>query len=226
MGGVIAEFLISPEDFALEETLETVGEDGIEIERVAAHEEAISPFVWIRYTDRPNVEDALDEDPTVDDYQLLATRDGELLYEMEWTDRINVLAELLDENGVLLDASGTEKGWRLRVLFPERDALSRTYDRCQDHGIDPTIERIYEVGDSEGAAGLTEAQLETIREAFERGYYEIPREASLEDLAGDLDISHQALSERLRRAHRMIVRDVLLTGAADAADRGEDPEEA
>lgn len=221
MDGVIAEFLISPEDFALEETLETVEEDGIEIERVAAHEESISPFVWIRTTERGVVEEALDHDPTVEEYRFLAILDGELLYEMDWTDRIDVLAEVLDENGVLLDAGGTEDGWRLRVLFPERDALSRTYDRCRDRGIDPTVERIYEVGDSEASAGLTEAQLETIREAFERGYYEIPREVSLEELADELDISHQALSERLRRAHQMIVRDVLLAGSADAGDGGE-----
>nr|WP_222863711.1 helix-turn-helix domain-containing protein [Natronococcus pandeyae] len=36
--------------------------------------------------------------------------------------------------------------------------------------------------------------------AVRHGYFEIPRRISLEELAAELGVTHQALSERLRRA--------------------------
>lgn len=46
--------------------------------------------------------------------------------------------------------------------------------------------------------------------------YGVPRKATLADLAADLDVSHQALSERLRRGHATLGQRALdpeLTGA-------------
>lgn len=38
-----------------------------------------------------------------------------------------------------------------------------------------------------------------------QGYYEVPRSVSMTELANILDISYQALSERLRRAHANLI---------------------
>jgi predicted DNA binding protein len=51
--------------------------------------------------------------------------------------------------------------------------------------------------------------LETVKAAVESGYYGIPRDTTLEDLATDLNVSHQALSERLRRGHRALIESVI-----------------
>jgi len=61
----------------------------------------------------------------------------------------------------------------------------------------------------ETTAALTEPQQEAIAEAYRQGYYDVPREISLEELANELDISHQALSERLRRANRVLAGEQL-----------------
>lgn len=53
--------------------------------------------------------------------------------------------------------------------------------------------------------GLTPEQYETLVAAVEHGYFEIPREVSMQDLAEELGVSHQALSERLRRAYETLV---------------------
>lgn len=47
--------------------------------------------------------------------------------------------------------------------------------------------------------GLTTRQRETLRLAADRCYFEIPRRATLADLADELGVSDQAISERLRR---------------------------
>ncbi len=49
-------------------------------------------------------------------------------------------------------------------------------------------------------AALTEKQRHTLEVALELGYFETPRDITLKELAAELDITHQALSERLRRA--------------------------
>ncbi|MFC7009142.1 helix-turn-helix domain-containing protein [Halalkalicoccus salilacus] len=59
--------------------------------------------------------------------------------------------------------------------------------------------------------GLTERQRNTLVAAFEAGYFTVPRETSLSDLAERQDASHQALSERLRRATGNLVESALIT---------------
>jgi len=43
-----------------------------------------------------------------------------------------------------------------------------------------------------------------------RGLYTVPREVELVDIAADLGISHQALSERLRRGIDALIQDTLM----------------
>ncbi|MXV61007.1 bacterio-opsin activator [Natronorubrum sp. JWXQ-INN-674] len=52
---------------------------------------------------------------------------------------------------------------------------------------------------------LTATQRETIRTAWELGYYEIPREATLQDLAERLDASVSTVSDLLRRGQASLV---------------------
>jgi predicted DNA binding protein len=55
---------------------------------------------------------------------------------------------------------------------------------------------------------LTARQRETLRLAHERGYFEIPREVTLDDLADELGVSNQAVSERLRRGCTHVIGDL------------------
>ncbi|WP_409348397.1 helix-turn-helix domain-containing protein [Natronorarus salvus] len=64
-----------------------------------------------------------------------------------------------------------------------------------------TLTAIYEMNDDRsGQFGLTEEQTEALTLATERGFFVVPREIDLQDLSTELGISHQLLSERLRRA--------------------------
>lgn len=102
------------------------------------------------------------------------------------------------------------------MLFPTRDALSRTYEYYETNGIRFEILSVYNVDDDrQGRFGLTDEQQETLTAAFEAGYYEVPREVNMEELASEFDISHQALSERIRRAHRGLVKNTVMIGPRD-----------
>lgn len=221
--GTIAEVGIDLEDFALGHTLGTIEGLGCEAERLVANDaERVMPFLWV---DAPTsaldqLEDALESDETVDDVELIADLDTERLYRMNWVRRIDVLVRILvEEEGTVLSASGTAEGWHLRLLFPTRDALSRTYEYCETNGIRFEILSIYDIDDNrQGRFGLTDEQQDTLAAAFEAGYYDVPRETTMEELAAEFDVSHQALSERLRRGHRGLVKNTVMIGPRDHDD--------
>ena len=54
-------------------------------------------------------------------------------------------------------------------------------------------------------AALTDKQRQAVELAAERGYYEVPAEAAIEDLAAELDLSPSAFGKRLKRAERTVV---------------------
>jgi len=113
------------------------------------------------------------------------------------------------ERGAILEAHGTSEKWTFRIVFPDRDAVSATYDACGEHDIE--VEQLTGPAESPllGGFSLTDEQFTTVEAAVNSGYYDIPRQTTLAELATDLDVSHQALSERLRRGHRTLIESVL-----------------
>jgi len=213
----IAEISLPAGEFALSETLEAVPDAEFEIERMVAHETGrVMPFVWAtsETTDRAALDDALDADPSVENVTQLATYDDEWFYRMEWiTDIEVVLHMLLEQDATVLNADGRNDAWHFRILFPDRDSLSASYDYCTEQDLSLTVERIHELdGEHRDRYGLTETQHETMIAAVEAGYFDIPQQATLDDLAGDLDITHQALSERLHRGHKTLIENALIVG--------------
>ncbi|WP_254864812.1 helix-turn-helix domain-containing protein [Halovivax gelatinilyticus] len=66
----------------------------------------------------------------------------------------------------------------------------------------------------DGSRRVTPTERETIRLAVESGYYEVPREATLGDLATTLDVSDAAISKTLRRAERKLLAPTVAALAA------------
>ncbi|MDL5362958.1 helix-turn-helix domain-containing protein [Halalkalicoccus sp. NIPERK01] len=216
MSATIAEIELPTEEFALSETLSEIEDLEFEVERFVAHDaDHVMPFVWVSGDDGDRIGETLERDGSVEDLQLLSELDGEWLYRMEWIDQIETLVRILvEEDGSILAAFGDESGWQLRVLFPERDALSRTYDYCRDAGLTMDIRSIYRLDDGrEGRFGLTDEQQDTLVAAYERGYFDVPREITLTDLADEIGISHQALSERLRRGEKSVLENTVIVGS-------------
>ncbi|ADJ14117.1 helix-turn-helix domain-containing protein [Halalkalicoccus jeotgali] len=213
----ITDFRVPVEQFALADTFSRVPDLYVEIERFAAQEsDSAIPFVWVRAEDFDAFEAALGTDPSVDRYTVLAEFEDERFYRMNWVDEVELVVHLLlEEEGVITQAHANDGTWHLQVMFPDHDSLSGTYEFCEDRGLDLTVDSIYSL-DNEGESqfGLTDSQYRTLSAAKDRGYYEVPRETTMSELADSLDISHQALSERLRRAHGSLVDRALSTSNA------------
>jgi len=65
---------------------------------------------------------------------------------------------------------------------------------------------------------LTKKQRETLVRTIDTGYYDTPRQAALNELRDDLDISESAVSQRLRKAESTIVTQVSDELAREDAD--------
>jgi len=67
---------------------------------------------------------------------------------------------------------------------------------------------------------LSPEQLTVLRTAHRMGYFDVPRQASADDIAGELDIAQSTLSERLRLAEKQLFELVFLRSESSADDGG------
>ena len=206
---------VPADEFALSYTLESLPDLLFEVERiVTSGEERLMPLLWARGSSRERVAETLEADPTVENVELVGDFDGEWLFRMKWLDRVDLLVQMLTSSeAAILDAVGRDGQWQLRVLYPERDLFSRTHEFYEEHGLHFDVTNIRELeGEPAGRYGLTADQYETLAEAARLGYFDVPREVSLDEIADELGVSHQAASERIRRATSALVEDTLFIG--------------
>ena len=210
---VIVRGSVPSSEFALSHTLEAVPNVEFEIERiVSASENTVMPLLWVRGGDREATTTAMENDPSVEEATLLADFDEEWFYRMEWVDRVELILRMVTSaDATVLDAYGSGDRWVLRVMYPDRDALSAMEEFRTDHGLTFDVESIRQLeGEPSGRFGLTAEQYEALTAAAEHGFFEVPREVTLQELAEELGVSHQALSERIRRGTAALIDDTLL----------------
>lgn len=206
---------IPAEEFALYETFQSIPEVSFECERIVkGGDQIVMPLVWAYGFESDRLNEVLEEDPSVADASLLAEFEDELLYRMEWIDQVRLVLQMMtNSQATVLSCYGDTETWILRVLFPTRDSLSHTHEFCNDHGLTFEVHYVREMdGEPAGRWGLTVEQYEALTTASERGYFQVPREIDLQDLANDIGVSHQALSERLRRGHDVLIQEALMVG--------------
>jgi predicted DNA binding protein len=169
---------------------------------------------WVQGAGDDDVADALADDETVADYRRLSTTaDASLFRAYHPADAsVTDLYDCAVSNDVLvLEATSNADAWEFDLWVPDRESLGHFRDRCDDAALSLSIHSMYNdepqvVGD---VYGLTEYQREILQLAVRRGYFTIPREVTLSELAAELDLSSQAASERLRRGIRTLVQTVL-----------------
>ncbi|ELZ27989.1 Bacterio-opsin activator HTH domain protein [Halogeometricum pallidum JCM 14848] len=212
---VVTAATIPAESFALSETFARVPEAAFRCETTVECGGSVLPLLRVRTSRPAEVDAALRADPTTEDVTLLADCGDERLYRVSWSERVRLPIRLLTAEGAtILDLTANALQWTVRLLFPSRRALGRTVSLCEEHDVPVELRSIKRVGDgASGRYGLTNIQYDSLRTACERGYYKVPRVAKLDDLAEEAGVSHQAYSERLRRATEQLVAETLLNAA-------------
>ncbi|MFC7156276.1 helix-turn-helix domain-containing protein [Halomarina halobia] len=216
----IASVRVPTEELALHESLATVPDLRFECKPLVLCEYAELSLLHAVVDDRWELETALDADVSVERWSLLTSFDGGWLYDFDWAPGVDAAFRTLTRGGSVTSATATDAVWHLRLVFSSREAFSEAFERCSRYGPSMEIEHVHTLADGNENVGdltrspyriddLTDEQREALRAACERGYFDVPRRISLSELADELDVSHQALSERLRRGHEVLVREVL-----------------
>lgn len=214
----VAELRIPADDTVLANTLEYVPGLSCDVEQVIVADQF---GLWFGGADYSTVETALSADQTVERFRYMATEEERHLFSVEFTDAgVNPFSAVVEAGGAVLAASIDDAIWTLRLRVHERESVSEIYEHIEAHGPHVDIVRLCALSHSTAESfGLTEEQYSAIVEAIEHGYFEIPRQISLEELAAELGISHQALSERLRRAYQTLAAKELETADRERIER-------
>ena len=206
---------VPAEDLVLERTQRRYPGSTFEVEPVvSAGAGTLMPMLRVRDVDGDDIDEALRGDPTVEGITVLGDFGDEWLFRMEWAGMVDLLVQMItNSEATVLDAIGQDGEWNLRVFYPRRSLFSKTHEFCESHGLGFEVESIREVNsEPAGRYDLTTLQYEALVLAEERGYFEVPRRANLQELADELGVSHQSLSECLRRATESLVGRTLVTG--------------
>jgi hypothetical protein len=182
---------------------------------------------WAECEDFDAFESAMQEDPTVTGVRRLVTFDDRRLYQAEQVAEgraQSVYPSIVESGGIIQMATATREGWSYQIAFPDNDALGHFHEVCTEHDLEFVLERKYERStdsDQPNRFGLSEKQWATLTRAVESGYFEVPRATDLDTLADEMGISHQAASERLRRAVDLLTRNTVLMYGRDTAEAAE-----
>jgi len=208
----IVEAAVPADQLGLAATLRAVPDTRVDAVRtVAAGSESMLPVLVFdgHYED---VEPALRDDPSVASVSPLATLEKECVYQVEWTaDASDRLETMFPEEGAVMRTRAADEKWCFRALFADRGPMEEWYHGCRDAGLDVDVESVHDPTESVRSRqhGLSRKQYVALETALQHGFYDIPRKVTLEELADEFDVSHQALSERLSRAHRSTIANVV-----------------
>ena len=216
---VITEVRIPPDDFELGQILSLDEASAIELETLVPSGDATVPLFWVYEPVGDGFLDAVERYPTVNSVTEIEVFGDRTLFRLDWdASQDHLFRCILNHEGQILSATGTSEGWNFEMRFPHRESLSQCQSCCEDAHISLEFVRIYNPTDSETGPwyGLSEPQREALTLAVRLGYYDIPRGCTTEELADELGISDQAVTERLRRAIGAFVRHTLLTPEPEA----------
>lgn len=171
-------------------------------------------FFWVEAADYDAVEQAFENDPTVADFWSIIEADAQRTYGIRYADGATLLSPVITEmGGLILESRSHGTGWLLTVHLEDHEALNTFNEYLTEEGFRYEVFELQHVDRIEDQTdfGLTSEQIEALVCAYVHGYYDQPRQISLEELGSILDISETAVSGRLRRGSARLAEAVLET---------------
>lgn len=213
---LIAVVDIAHPDLALMPTIRDVSDVSIQVLPHSGTDPETGRFAFFVEGD-PTALDRFEEvlagDHTVARSDRISRSEDSAIYQLTHTDAAKLISPTtLEAGGMVREAKSTDRRWRMHLQFPDREALATLWEYCDVENISFEVRRLYRqdgwaIGE---AADLTDAQRTALLTAYRNGYFDEPRETSLEELAEDLDISPTAVGGRIRRGVAALVETTLV----------------
>jgi predicted DNA binding protein len=209
---VIAEFSIPAEDFILGKAIQQTTGLSVEIEKMIPMETDIIPYFWVIGEGHSQFNAVLEREPELSKFEIVDELDDRELYRAEWDPSVDTfIQQVVKYDAILQEAEGNADAWMFQLRFPDSRRLPGFHTTCREEDISLTVEGVY--NQIEPAASetrdLTEPQLDLVKRAYEEGYFDVPRKTTLTEISEKLDISDQAVNERLRRGLSTLIGSTL-----------------
>jgi len=201
------------------DALESTPEMMVQIETLNTDSVGSSKVIfWAWGDDFQTFERSMDADSTIREYNCLTKFNHRRLYRIvpsEEGEKLFTYGPMTEHDIVSLHEVGNYEGLTIRARFPGRSALTAYRDFCQEKGLTFQLQTLYPEGkhvadgDIKYPYGLTSMQRDVLQISLEKGYFAIPRQITLEEIADERDISTQAVSTRLRRALQKLLHNTI-----------------
>jgi len=193
----------------LRDASETVPEMQISGEDIILADGSPRKFVFTaRGADFDAFGQALRADPTVSAFTVLEQFPDAAYYIVTYAEDATLEGTYhvaLEHDILYTDIDLRDGEYSVRARVPDRDALTALREHCRANDIPFRLERLYREETDGDATVLTGPQAEAINCAYDQGYFDTPRQTTLDRIATELGISRQALADRLRRGYKRLI---------------------
>jgi len=146
---------------------------------------------------------AIQEHRSIEQYELLEAENRRALTKYETTD--TALYEFAEQYGVTIEFPvEVRNGWYEFDLTGTREEFERLRDQFEAMPLSFELESLVSTAESERL--LTERQRELLEAAVREGYFEVPRECTLAELAETVGVDKSTASTVLRRGEETLLK--------------------
>ncbi|WP_224448087.1 helix-turn-helix domain-containing protein [Haloprofundus salilacus] len=210
---VVTEIYIPSDSFALGTLLTANDEFHVEFERLVPAGGQVLPIFWAWGGEFETFESRVRASRFVDELTVIERVDDRTLYSVIWDSEVYGFVDgLAKANAVILSAHGSDdQSWNFRLLFRSHESLSSFHDFLLSNDIPYTlgsVQTLVEANLGDERVDLTPEQREALLLAYQRGYFDSPSRVTLTELADELGITQQALSQRIRRGNEQLLAEL------------------
>lgn len=205
---IIATLAVPIESFPLGRLAAGETPSSIKLARVVPLGQQVFPYLWVS-DGLADLESMLQDDPDIASYDVVDATGDAALVKVAWSPGVNGFLDAVHSVGANVLEAVTEAGrWHVRLRFDEDRDLTEFHRHCAAADISFELLTVHNPGlyfEQAQLSELTPVQRETIQTALESGYFDVPRETNLVELAEELGVSDSAVSQRLRRGIRLVL---------------------
>lgn len=157
----------------------------------------------VRRKDPEEVVEAMRAHPSIHDHERLEAEDTRSLGKYETTD--TALYEFVEQSGFTIEFPvDVQNGWYEFDLTGTREEFETLRDTLEASPLPFELESLVSTTDSESL--LTARQRELLDVAVREGYFEVPRECTLSELAETVGVDKSTASTVLRRGEATLLK--------------------
>ena len=214
----IAEFTLPARSFPLGSVFESYPGVTVELERVVPTNQEIIPYVWIRgisHSKQERLEQTIRNDEEVQNVELLDKIDRDYLLRIQWeTAPVGIRQAIVETAVTLVSGVGNASEWIFEIRGDERESIASFQQYCHEHDLPIQLNNLRSLARIQADAKdtITDEQHEALTIAFQRGYYQTPRETTLQEMGDEIGITGQAFGARFRGGTYQLIKTNLITG--------------